>query len=207
MDGDFLDVQGFGTLKRDYGFLAVVDEAHAFGAVGDGGRGIARPVADIAVGTFGKALGLFGAFVLLPATGKEYLFNFSSPLIYSTTLPEAHAASALDILEMVIAGDNARKNLQAVSRAMKERLLAQGLTVTGDAHIISWEVGSESRAAEISAELLARDIFVFPARYPTVPAGRALLRIGMTALHTEEDVQHFLRCLKNIWEKTGWNNE
>lgn len=207
MDGDFLDVQGFGTLKRDYGFLAVVDEAHAFGAVGDGGRGIARPVADIAVGTFGKALGLFGAFVLLPATGKEYLFNFSSPLIYSTTLPEAHAASALDILEMVIAGDNARKNLQAVSRAMKERLLAQGLTVTGDAHIISWEVGSESRAAEIAAELLARDIFVFPARYPTVPAGRALLRIGMTALHTEEDVQHFLCCLKNIWEKTGWNNE
>ena len=62
-------------------------------------------VADVAVGTFGKAFGLFGAFVLLPEELREYLLNFSSPLIYSTTLPEAHAASALDILEIVAASD------------------------------------------------------------------------------------------------------
>ncbi|PIP07658.1 MAG: 8-amino-7-oxononanoate synthase, partial [Syntrophobacteraceae bacterium CG23_combo_of_CG06-09_8_20_14_all_50_8] len=85
MDGDFLDIQGFGRLKEEYGFFSIVDEAHAFGAVGEGGRGLARPVADVAMGTFGKALGLFGAFVLTPATIREFLFNFSSPLIYSTT--------------------------------------------------------------------------------------------------------------------------
>jgi 8-amino-7-oxononanoate synthase len=205
MDGDFLDVQEFGAMKHDYGFLAVVDEAHAFGAVGEGGRGIARPVADVAVGTFGKALGLFGAFVLLPALWKEYLFNYSSPLIYSTTLPEAHAASALDILEVIAESDDARRNLKEVSRAMKDGLLAQGLTVKGDAHIVSWEVGDENRAAEISRELLARGIFVFPARYPTVPLGRAILRIGMTALNTEEDVKFFLAAVKQVRRKAAGN--
>ena len=89
--------------------MTIVDEAHAFGAVGDGGRGVAGDVADIAVGTFGKALGFFGAFVLLPEGFKEYLFNFSSPLIYTTTLPEAHAATAIDILEIIERSKDKRK--------------------------------------------------------------------------------------------------
>jgi 8-amino-7-oxononanoate synthase len=90
---------------------------------------------------------------------------------------------------------------------MKEGLRALGLTVRGDAHIISWEVGDETRAAELSRKLLARDIFVFPARYPTVPLGRALLRIGMTALHTEEDVTCVLNALKEVLRKRGNGNE
>ncbi len=75
MDGDLLDVQGLGSLKEEFGFFSVVDEAHAFGVLGEQGCGLARPVADIAVGTFGKASGLFGAFVLLPETVKEYLVS------------------------------------------------------------------------------------------------------------------------------------
>ena len=62
MDGDMLDIHGFGKLKSKYGFLSIVDEAHSFGVLGDKGQGIASEVADVAVGTFGKALGLFGAF-------------------------------------------------------------------------------------------------------------------------------------------------
>ena len=203
MDGDFLDIDGFGRLKDRYGFFSVVDEAHAFGALGEGGRGIARAVADIAVGTFGKSLGLFGAFVLLPETIKEYLFNFSSPLIYSTTLPEAHAASALDILEILSEADDGRRRLREISRIMKESLCAEGLTIKGDGHIISWEIGDEKAAVEMSRELLVRDIFVFPVRYPTVPLGKAIIRIGMTALHTEEDVKFFLESLKCIRGKTS----
>ena len=101
MDGDFLDVKEFKALKERFDFFSIVDEAHAFGAIGKNGRGIARDVADISIGTFGKAFGLFGAFVLLPAGIKEYLFNFSSPLIYTTSLPEAHAATAIDLLEII----------------------------------------------------------------------------------------------------------
>jgi 8-amino-7-oxononanoate synthase len=198
MDGDFLAIQGFDSLKKEFGFFSIVDEAHAFGVLGEQGRGLARSVADIAVGTFGKALGLFGAFVLLPALLKEYLGNFSSPLIYSTALPEAHAASALDILATVAAADKERDHLREISGFMKSALLAEGLHATGDAHIIAWDIGDEKRAVAMSQQLLARDIFAFAARHPTVPLGRAMLRLGMTALHTEEDVTIFINAVRDI---------
>ncbi len=195
MDGDFLDVHSFGKLKKEYGFLSIVDEAHAFGAIGENGCGIARGAADIALGTFGKAFGLFGSFVLMPKGFKEYLFNFSSPLIYSTTLPEAHAASAIDLLEIISRSKEKRKHLRKVSRIMKESLKRKGFRVTGDAHVLALEIGKEARAAEVSQSLLKKNIFVPPVRYPTVPIGRAILRISMTALHTEKDVMSFIDLL------------
>ncbi|MDO9528185.1 MAG: pyridoxal phosphate-dependent aminotransferase family protein [Syntrophales bacterium] len=195
MDGDLLDTRGFGQLKKSYRFLSVVDEAHAYGAIGEGGRGIAHDVADVAVGTFGKALGLFGAFALLPGGIKEYLFNFSSPLIYTTTLPEAHAASAIDLLEIVSRSEERRNNLREVSCILKEGLKREGFRLTGDAHIIALEIGEEAKAAKVSQSLLERGIFVLPARYPTVPIGRAILRISITALHTEEDIKAFIDAL------------
>jgi 8-amino-7-oxononanoate synthase len=198
MDGDFLELEGFEELKEDYGFLSIVDEAHAYGAVGENGHGIARGVADIAVGTFGKALGFLGAFVLLPEGFKEYFFNFSSPLIYTTTLPEAHAASSIDLLKIISRSEDKRKHLRKVSLAMKESLQHEGFSVTGDAHIIALEIGDEIRAAEISEGLLEKGIFVLPVRYPTVPAGRAILRISMTALHTEDDVAYFVEALTTV---------
>jgi 8-amino-7-oxononanoate synthase len=147
------------------------------------------------VGTFGKSLGLFGAFALLPGGIKEYLFNFSSPLIYTTTLPEAHAASAIDLLEIVFRSEERRNNLREVSRIFKEGLKREGFRLTGDAHIIALEIGEEARAAKVSQSLLERGIFVLPARYPTVPIGRAILRISITALHTEEDIKAFIDAL------------
>ncbi len=201
MDGDFLDRDEYGGVRKDYGFFSIVDEAHAFGALGEGGRGLARPVADISVGTFGKAFGLFGAFVLMPQAVREYLFNFSSPFIYSTALPEAHAATALDILEVIAASDEKRLRLQEVSRLMKEGISAEGFKVRGDAHIIILQLGSENLALTIAQSLLARDIYVFPGRYPTVPLGQAILRIGMTALHTERDVKIFIEALKEMRDK------
>jgi 8-amino-7-oxononanoate synthase len=201
MDGDFLDIEGLQALKQSHGFLTVVDEAHAFGALGEGGRGIARPVADIAVGTFGKAFGLFGAFALLPSGVKEYLFNFSSPLIYSTTLPEAHAASAMDALEIISRYDRERDSLRKNSLLMRKGLEAEGFRVSGDAQILAVEIGNEALAAAISKNLFQKGVFAFSARYPTVPLGKAILRIGMNALHTDEDTAFFISTLKGIYEQ------
>ena len=201
MDGDFLDLQGFKALKERFNFFSIVDEAHAFGAIGENGKGIARDVADIGVGTFGKALGLFGAFVLLPADFKEYLFNFSSPLIYTTSLPEAHAASATDLLEIISQHEKQRKHLSKISGLAKEKLVYEGFCIKGDAHILAVEIGDESRALEISERLLKEDIFVLPARYPTVPLHKAILRIGMTALHAEKDVKKLVSSLKEVYGK------
>jgi 8-amino-7-oxononanoate synthase len=199
MDGDNLDVPGLQILKERYGFLTIVDEAHAFGAAGLEGRGIAGPVADIAVGTFGKAFGFFGAFVLLPEGFKEYLFNFSSPLIYTTTLPEAHAATAIDILEIIGRSEDKRKHLRKISQFMKEGLRHEGFRVSGDAHILAMEIGDEAKAVQLSRKLLEENIFVLPARYPTVPLHHAILRISITTLFEEEDVTLFIDRVKEVY--------
>lgn len=196
MDGDLLPIKKFGELKKKHGFYGVVDEAHAFGVLGDKGRGIARGVTDIALGTFGKALGLFGAFVLLPDGVKAYLMNFASPLIYTTSLPQAHALAAVDALELVEQADSARKTLKDASASMGETLIREGFQVFGDAHIISVLMGDEKKAAQVSQDLLSRGILAFSARFPTVPLGKAILRLGMTALHREEDIQTFVNALR-----------
>jgi 8-amino-7-oxononanoate synthase len=196
MDGDILDAPGLKKLKDRYGFLTIIDEAHAFGAAGFMGRGIASGIADIAVGTFGKAFGFFGAFVLLPEGFKEYLFNFSSPLIYTTTLPEAHAATAMDILLIIERSEDRRKHLRGISQCMKEGLQREGFHVSGDAHILALTVGNEEKAVRLSRKLLESDIFVLPARYPTVPLNHAILRISITALLEEEDIKLFINRVK-----------
>lgn len=201
MDGDALDVSGMKIIKDRHGCLVVVDEAHSFGALGRGGRGIARGVADVAVGTLGKAFGLFGAFALLPEGFKEYLFNFSSPLIYSTTLPEAHAAAAAEALRIVEESDHRRLRLGEASAGMKQGLRANGFSVSGDAHILAVEIGDEPRSTELSQRLLEKGIFVLSARYPTVPLRRAILRISMTAMHEQSDIDLFVGTVTEEHEK------
>jgi 8-amino-7-oxononanoate synthase len=196
MDGDCLDVASLAALKKKHGFFSVVDEAHAFGVLGAAGRGLAAGVADVAVGTFGKALGLFGAFALLSEELKAYLLNFSSPQIYTTTLPEAHAASALDALEMVAAADDRRRHLGELTACMRQSLVREGFDVRGDAHILAVQIGAEHNAVETARKLLTHGIFVLPARYPTVPLQKAILRVSLTALHQLEDVKIFIDALK-----------
>ncbi|NLN60883.1 MAG: 8-amino-7-oxononanoate synthase [Deltaproteobacteria bacterium] len=206
MDGDLLDVTKLARLKRDHGFLSIVDEAHSFGAIGPGGRGIAHGVADIAVGTFGKAFGLFGAFVLLPDIYKEYLLNFSAPLMFTTTLPPSHAGTVIDILKIMERAEREREQLAAVSQNMKSRLLQAGFRAFGDAHILGVEIGDEDLAVRVALGLKEHGILVFPARYPTVALNRAILRIGMTALHNEKDVKLFVGSLQKTLHKEVKNH-
>ena len=97
MDGTVVRPEAFAELKKRRSFFLVADEAHAFGALGEGGRGIfsgERGVADAAIGTLGKALGLFGSFLLLPKGFTPLLEFLSSPIMHSTALPPAHSAEA-----------------------------------------------------------------------------------------------------------------
>jgi 8-amino-7-oxononanoate synthase len=196
MDGDLVNIDYLCLLRDKYDLFCIVDEAHAFGAIGQKGRGIARKVADVAVGTFGKALGLFGAFILGPEWIRDYLINFSSPFIFTTALPEAHGASALDLISMIDNSDHLRQNLSEASCLMKQMLVNEGFKVRGDAHILSLEMGDETKSIYLSQHLYKQGCLAFPARYPTVPLGRSIIRISMNALHTSEDIKAFVKALK-----------
>jgi 8-amino-7-oxononanoate synthase len=156
-------------------------------------------VADVAVGTMGKSLGLFGAFVLVSAEIKQYLLNFSSAQIYTTTLPEAHAASAVDALMLVADSDGRRRHLADLSHWTRTELTRQGFRVGGDAHILPVLIGPEQLAVDIARQLCEHGIFVLPARYPTVPLQQAILRVSLTAEHEQEDVTLFINALKEIY--------
>ena len=200
MDGDRLDVAGLKTLKEKHQIFCVVDEAHSFGVLGPKGRGVAQGVADVAIGTFGKALGLFGAFALVSEEIKSYLLNFSSPQIYTTTLPEAHAASTMDVLEFLSCSESQRQHLADLSHWLKAELTTAGFRVSGDAQILAVEIGQERSALATARRLLECGIYVLPARYPTVPLKKAILRISLTALHTEADGKTLVAALKESHE-------
>ena len=87
------------------------------------------------------------------------------------------------------------------SRFMKEALRAAGFRAFGDAHILGVEIGDEQEATRVARRMRERGILVFPARYPTVPLRHAILRIGMTALHDQEDCGCFVRSLREAFDR------
>ncbi len=188
MDGDSPDFGALKGMKEEFDFLCIVDEAHAFGVLGEGGRGLARGVADVAVGTLGKAFGLFGAFILCPEAVRDHLVHFGQGFIYTTALPPWHGDMVAAMLERVAAADEARTQLKERGDEAR-RILGDLLPVHGAAHILALEVGDEARCARLASALRSRSVLVFAARYPTVPLGQAILRANLTSLHTRRHVE------------------
>ena len=202
MDGDLLDIKTFTALKAKHNFFSIIDEAHSFGALGENGTGICQSCADVAVGTFGKALGMFGAFVLMPKGFKEFFHNFSSPVIYSTAMPEAHAAAAVALLKILPELEEQRAHLSAISSLLHSELRNAGFIVHGDAHIAAVEIGNEMRAAKIAEGMREDGVLAFAARHPTVPMNKAVIRISMTALHSTADVHTLVSSIRGWYDRT-----
>lgn len=206
MDGTLPDMARLGAVAREHGAFVIVDEAHAFGALGAGGRGRAHGVADAAVGTLGKALGLFGAFLLLPRGTRNALENLASPLIHSTALPEAHAACCLALLDLLPRLDDRRHHLAALGAALRAGLRAEGMPVREGAHVVCVDVGDEARCTRLAAKLRTPagggpGVLALAARHPTVGRGAAVLRLGLTALHRVDDVARCVDLLARAWKE------
>lgn len=177
MDGDVPDLRHYPTAP----WLAV-DEAHAFGALGPQGRGIAAAQGvepDVIVGTFGKAMGGSGAFVVGPPELKELLINAGRSFIFTTAMPEPVAAMALASLTRNTREQ--RERLAHNAAYLRRNLSQQGWTVLGQHHILPVVVGT--RAVDLSDALLSRGVFAPAIRYPTVPRGKERIRLTVSAAH------------------------
>lgn len=194
MDGDSPDFPELARLKEEHGFVCVVDEAHAFGAQGVGGRGLAHGVADVAVGTLGKAFGLFGAFVLCPGAVRDYLIHFGQGFVYTTALPPWHGDMVLAMLERVAAAEDDRARLRLLGDEARA-MLGEVVPVRGEAHILALEVGDEARCVRLAEAMRGDGVLVFAARYPTVPLGRAILRVNLTSQHRPEHLRRLRDAL------------
>jgi 8-amino-7-oxononanoate synthase len=192
MDGDSVD------LPRYFGdhWLAV-DEAHSFACVGPGGRGAAFAkgvVPDFLVGTFGKALGAAGAFVVGPPALRDLLVSFGRAFVYTTGMPEPVARAALAGLRL--ADDARRERLAANARRLRMGLWQVGADVRGDAHIVPVITGARTMA--IADALLARGFFAPGIRYPTVPAGEERVRLTVSAAHTDEQIDRLVEAFAEV---------
>lgn len=189
MDGD---IPPFAALPADP--LLVVDDAHALGCLGPGGRGAAADagvVPDILVGTLGKAFGAAGAFVVGPPAVRELLVSTSRPFIYTTAMPEGVALAASAGLRL--ATDERREQLRQNTARLRCGLLALRVPILGVAHIVPIVTGA--RTMGFAARLAEAGFLVGAVRYPTVARGQERLRITLSAAHTDDQIDRLIGAL------------
>ena len=200
MDGDSPDLAALRSVCDAHDAALYVDEAHALGVFGPEGAGLcaeAGVVPNVLVGTFGKALGLQGAFVADSPVLRSYLWNRARSFVFSTGLSPALTARILTNVRRVIADDDARERLHANADRLREALRSAGVPLPKGARgpVIPWVVGAPSAALELSARLRRRGVIVQPIRPPTVPLNTARLRITATAALTRHDLQRAMEAL------------
>lgn len=184
MYGDITDLKKLVELKKKYNCILVLDEAHAFGVFGRNGLGVAETAGvindvDLIVGTFGKAVGSMGAFVVGRRVLIDYLINSARSFIFSTALPPVNIAFSKWILE----------NKLGASFEKRERMLSLGKKLGSQSHIVPVIIGENDKTVELCEILFQNGYFTLPIRPPTVPVGTSRLRLSLTTDITEQDME------------------
>ncbi len=202
LDGDLAPLAEIVEVAQRYDCALMVDEAHAVGVLGEHGRGAGEfhgvtDRVDIIMGTFGKALGSYGAFVAGSTQLKQLLVNKARSLIYTTALPPAVLAATLAALEVVRSEPARRRDVLEKAAYLRDGLSNLGFDVgTSTTQIVPVIVGDAARAVKFSELLLEEGVFVQAIRPPSVPAGKSRLRVTVNAEHTYEQLDEALAAFK-----------
>ena len=194
MDGDIAPLPELVELARRHRCRVLVDEAHATGCVGPGGRGSVAAAGltdevDVIVGTLGKALGGYGAYVCGSRDVIDFLINSARPFIFSTAPPPPVVAAAQAALEILIESPDRVEGLRQNADALREGLRAEGLEPIGSTQIVPLVIGEADDAMALCERLLAEGVFAQAIRPPTVPAGTCRLRLTTMATHRVADLR------------------
>jgi 8-amino-7-oxononanoate synthase len=204
MDGAAADLVGLDRLARRHGAWLVVDEAHALGTAGPGGRGLAAECGVngdhvVRVVTLSKALGAAGAAVCGSRAVRQLLLQRGRALIFSTAPPHPTIAAARAALEVLTAEPELVARVQANGRLLRLRL---GDACLPGAHpgspIVAVLVGDPERTMRLDAELWERGYLVQGVRPPTVPRGTSRLRLVAGTLHTEAEIEGVAAALREL---------
>jgi len=207
MDGDRAGLKELIHLKKKYGALLVVDDAHGTGLFGKEDPGSTAAFSggiDVIMGTLSKAVGGLGGFVAANRVLIDHLINFARPFIFATALPPVLCEAAREGLCVIEEEKHLRKKLWENIRHVHRVLLETGFSIPEpESAILPVILGDEGKAVEAFEKMLARGIFIPAVRYPTVPRGKARLRITVSAAHEERDIIELKRAfsaLKNSGE-------
>ncbi|MDO8607990.1 MAG: aminotransferase class I/II-fold pyridoxal phosphate-dependent enzyme [Phaeospirillum sp.] len=205
MDGDACDVGALKALAERWDAFLYLDEAHATGVLGDSGFGLTPGHGiDLAMGTFSKGLGGFGAYIACSAALRDYLINRASGLIYATALPPAVLGAidaALDLVPGMVAE---RTHLQVIAQRLRTGLRAGGLdTGASTTQIVPVILGDERRTLAVARALENRGVLGIAIRPPTVPQGTSRIRFALSSVHSEADIDRLITAVLEAVEEVS----
>ncbi|MFF7315729.1 glycine C-acetyltransferase [Streptomyces albogriseolus] len=195
MDGYVAPLDEICDLADRHGAMVMVDDSHAVGFVGPGGRGTPElhgvmDRVDIITGTLGKALGgASGGYVAARAEIVALLRQRSRPYLFSNTLASVIAAASLKVLDLLESADDLRVRLAGNTALFRRRMTEEGFDILpGDHAIAPVMIGDAARAGRMAELLLERGVYVIGFSYPVVPQGQARIRVQLSAAHSTDDV-------------------
>jgi glycine C-acetyltransferase/8-amino-7-oxononanoate synthase len=209
MDGDVTPLPELLELARRHGARLMVDEAHATGAVGPGGRGSVAAAGlsgevDVVVGTLGKALGSYGAYVCAGKETVDFLLNTARSFIFSTAPPPPALGAALAALELLEAEPELVTRLQTNAQTLRRALAGEGLTAgNSQTQVVPIPVGEAGATMELCEEALRRRVFAQGIRPPTVPESSCRLRCTVMATHKAEELVWAARQIAAAGREVG----
>lgn len=208
MDGDIAPVSDILDVCEKYNAISYIDEVHAVGLYGKHGAGICEQEnvmerIDIVQGTLGKAFGVMGGYIAGNTELVDFIRSYASGFIFSTALPPVLAAGALECVRHLKQSEMERTKQRKNVRIVREKLNAIGLPcLENESHIIPVMV-KDAKKCKLLADLLLNEyaIYVQPINYPTVPKGTERLRLTPSPLHSQEDIEHLVSSLSQLWSQ------
>jgi 5-aminolevulinate synthase len=208
MDGDIAPIAEILDVAEKHGAMTYLDEVHAVGLYGPRGGGVSEQegVADrvtLIEGTLGKAFGVVGGYVTGSAALCDFIRSFASGFIFTTSLPPAIAAGACASIRHLKASDMERARQRRQVARLRARLDAEGIPhLVNPSHIIPVMIKDPVKCRQIS-DILMDDfgVYVQPINHPTVPRGTERLRITPSPLHSDEDIDHLVDALRQLWRQ------
>jgi glycine C-acetyltransferase/8-amino-7-oxononanoate synthase len=210
MDGDVAPLEDLVRVAERLDLRLVVDESHAIGTVGPGGRGAVAEAGleceiDVVVATLGQALGSYGAYAACDTGTARALATAARTLLYSTAPSPPAVAGALAALDLVEEQPRRLDKLQANAGVLRDALAREGFDVAGSStHIIPVIVGDAETAARMCELALQDGVFVQAISAPAVPAGTARLRLAVMASHTKTELRDAAAVLGRAALRAGF---
>jgi 8-amino-7-oxononanoate synthase len=209
MGGDIIDLPAIVEISKRHRARVFVDDAHAVGVIGEGGRGTASHFGleedvDLVMGTFSKSLASIGGFVAGPAKVMEWIKHFGRSMMFSASLPPASTAAAMAALEVLEEEPEIVGRLRGLANQWRDGLSSLGFDVgESQTPIVPVNVGDEYHTVMFWKLLLENGVYTNPVIYPAVPMGKAMLRTSCMATHTPEQIEQALEQFRTVGRKQG----
>ncbi|MCT4615055.1 MAG: aminotransferase class I/II-fold pyridoxal phosphate-dependent enzyme [Marinifilaceae bacterium] len=205
-DGDLPVLPEICKMAKKYGAIVIMDDAHAFGVLGENGYGAAEHFdveeeVDIITGTLSKAVGTIGGYVTANKSIIRYLRYYSRSSIFSASLPPAMVAAASKAIDLFTAEPQLKDKLWENTKYIKSRLADCGYNIgESESPIVPIKIGDDKTAKLVARKLLEKGVYIIPAVYPAVRLRDSRLRLNVSATHTKADLDHFVDSLNEVNE-------